>query len=138
MVVFSSISRFRCIGVAAFPFFFNDTATTEIYTYGHTLSLHDALPISGAAGAEDVTDVHVGAPASNASGSRATLMNSSSSDATPCSAGSRRGSPCSNTRPCETNSTRSQTASTSYMLCEVQRMPQTGRASGRERVCQYV
>src|SRR3546814_19260314 len=27
-------------------FFFNDTATTEIYTYGHTLSLRDALPIS--------------------------------------------------------------------------------------------
>src|SRR3546814_5412336 len=26
-------------------FFFNDTATTEIYTYRHTLSLHDALPI---------------------------------------------------------------------------------------------
>src|SRR3546814_8699156 len=26
-------------------FLFNDTATTEIYTYGHTLSLHDALPI---------------------------------------------------------------------------------------------
>src|SRR3546814_2490437 len=24
----------------------NDTATTVIYTYGHTLSLHDALPIS--------------------------------------------------------------------------------------------
>src|SRR5574337_1034753 len=30
-----------------FSFFFNDTATTEIYT----LSLHDALPISGAAAA---------------------------------------------------------------------------------------
>src|SRR3546814_11850934 len=29
-----------------FVFFFNDTATTEIYTYLHTLSLHDALPIS--------------------------------------------------------------------------------------------
>src|SRR3546814_3398899 len=28
--------------------FFNDTATTEIYTYLHTLSLHDALPISRA------------------------------------------------------------------------------------------
>src|SRR3546814_1818791 len=28
-------------------FFFNDTTTTEIYTYLHTLSLHDALPISG-------------------------------------------------------------------------------------------
>src|SRR3546814_2104420 len=27
-------------------FFFNDTATTGIYTYGHTLSLHDALPTS--------------------------------------------------------------------------------------------
>src|SRR3546814_17260955 len=26
--------------------FFNDTAPTEIYTYGHPLSLHDALPIS--------------------------------------------------------------------------------------------
>src|SRR3546814_20483366 len=25
-------------------FFFKDTATTEIYTYLHTLSLHDALP----------------------------------------------------------------------------------------------
>src|SRR2546429_9836527 len=29
-------------GIASFFFFFNDTATTEIYT----LSLHDALPIS--------------------------------------------------------------------------------------------
>src|SRR6186713_3210837 len=27
-------------------FFFNDTATTEIYTPLYTLSLHDALPIS--------------------------------------------------------------------------------------------
>src|SRR3546814_17080397 len=30
-------------------FVFNDTATTEIYTYLHTLSLHDALPISRSA-----------------------------------------------------------------------------------------
>src|SRR3546814_18055485 len=28
-------------------FFFNNTATTEIYPYCHTLSLPDALPISG-------------------------------------------------------------------------------------------
>jgi hypothetical protein len=28
-----------------FFFFFNDTATTEIYTQAYTLSLHDALPI---------------------------------------------------------------------------------------------
>src|SRR3546814_12887193 len=27
-------------------FFVNDTATTDIYTYWHTLSLHDSLPIS--------------------------------------------------------------------------------------------
>src|SRR3546814_15228243 len=32
--------------VIALLVFFNDTATTEIYTYLHTLSLHDALPIS--------------------------------------------------------------------------------------------
>src|SRR5213076_3592732 len=29
-----------------YVFFFNATATTEIYTVGNTLSLHDALPIS--------------------------------------------------------------------------------------------
>src|SRR5213596_4229290 len=32
-------------GIVVF-FFFNDTATTEIYTRPYTLSLHDALPIS--------------------------------------------------------------------------------------------
>src|SRR3546814_20654217 len=31
---------FRCV-----YFFFTDAATSEIYTYWHTLSLHDALPI---------------------------------------------------------------------------------------------
>src|SRR3546814_18601205 len=31
-----------------FLFFFNDTPATEISTYGHTLSLHDALPICAA------------------------------------------------------------------------------------------
>src|SRR3546814_10303241 len=41
-------------------FLFNDTATTEIYTYCHTLSLHDALPISRHAGYR----VHGGARAS--------------------------------------------------------------------------
>src|SRR5213594_4717845 len=33
----------------SFFFFFNDTATTEIYTSVHTLSLHDPLPISAQA-----------------------------------------------------------------------------------------
>src|SRR3546814_13329656 len=31
-------------------FVFYNPSTTEIYTYGHTLSLHDALPISTIAG----------------------------------------------------------------------------------------
>src|SRR3546814_15901315 len=35
-----------CMKCVQLSFFFNDTATTEIYTYRHTLSLHDALPIS--------------------------------------------------------------------------------------------
>src|SRR2546426_3377065 len=42
-IVFVSLPSLRCHHFSFF-FFFNDTATTEIYT----LSLHDALPISGA------------------------------------------------------------------------------------------
>src|SRR5262245_62695915 len=38
-----------------FSFFFNDTATTEIYT----LSLHDALPISQSAGEEQAPVVRI-------------------------------------------------------------------------------
>src|SRR3546814_15175231 len=41
----SSCSYVRTV-VLLIVFLFNDTATTEIYTYEHTLSLHDALPIS--------------------------------------------------------------------------------------------
>src|SRR5881397_3820101 len=33
-------------------FFFNETATTEIYTAQYTLSLHDALPISARRGSD--------------------------------------------------------------------------------------
>src|SRR5690606_28619928 len=39
-----SICTYRVLHLTVIFFFFNDTATTEIYT----LSLHDALPISGA------------------------------------------------------------------------------------------
>src|SRR5574337_1332394 len=39
------------IALLSFFFFFNDTATTEIYT----LSLHDALPICEEAGADEDT-----------------------------------------------------------------------------------
>src|SRR2546426_12107517 len=49
----------RLLSSASFFFFFNDTATTEIYT----LSLHDALPISGFYGrdpwrAPQIHDLH--------------------------------------------------------------------------------
>src|SRR5256885_14716415 len=40
MILLSVLHSFLC---SSFFFFFNDTATTEIYT----LSLHDALPIYG-------------------------------------------------------------------------------------------
>src|SRR3546814_20563142 len=45
-------------------FFFNDTATTEIYTYLHTLSLHDALPIWPLAPSEGSAGASGMAPAS--------------------------------------------------------------------------
>src|SRR6266498_6122881 len=47
MCVVSVLLFFLC-------FFFNDTATTEIYT----LSLHDALPISGSAVSTDAGSSH--------------------------------------------------------------------------------
>src|SRR5881628_1438992 len=44
--------------ICSFLFFFNDTATTEIYTSVNTLSLHDALPISGTPVVEGAHGVH--------------------------------------------------------------------------------
>src|SRR5258707_7294620 len=46
------LSRTRTVYFSSF--FFNDTATTEIYT----LSLHDALPISQHAADQAVADLH--------------------------------------------------------------------------------
>src|SRR5213075_3551350 len=55
-----------------FFFFFNDTATTEIYTTRHTLSLHDALPISRSVSSSPGRSSGVGSttPTSAASRSR--------------------------------------------------------------------
>src|SRR3546814_14920880 len=41
----STMSDVMCTVLYLLSFFFNATATTEIYTYGHPLSLPDALPI---------------------------------------------------------------------------------------------
>src|SRR5260370_37261136 len=46
LTIWRRLLRFTCVSI----FFFNDTATTEIYT----LSLHDALPISWRAGTGSV------------------------------------------------------------------------------------
>src|SRR3546814_10634443 len=45
MNVLSVVVLYMAYGWIYLFFFFKDTETTEIYTYGHTLSLHDALPI---------------------------------------------------------------------------------------------
>src|SRR6266853_1802484 len=60
-----------------FLFFFNDTATTEIYT----LSLHDALPISDAhaAGAKHLEDAVVPQPPQFVGDRKSTRLNSSHS-----------------------------------------------------------
>src|SRR3546814_16511423 len=47
-------------------FFFNDTGTTEIYTYCHTLSQRDALPIYVVAGLRRELVVDVGVPEAKA------------------------------------------------------------------------
>src|SRR3546814_8169312 len=52
-----------------FLFFFNETATTEIYTYLHTLSLHDALPIFVHEGNASVSAVWLFQPRHRYSGS---------------------------------------------------------------------
>src|SRR3546814_9442317 len=59
--------------------FFKDTATTEIYTYGHTLSLHDALPICPPTVSAIASTCRSGTPnATAASGRELTAYNRSS------------------------------------------------------------
>src|SRR3546814_14304732 len=46
LLIFVFVILCVCLDIVSFVFFFKDTATTEFYTYGHPLSLHDALPFS--------------------------------------------------------------------------------------------
>src|SRR2546422_8754356 len=64
MSTVESLSMSRSTAVSRRPlfFFFNDTATTEIYT----LSLHDALPISSAGWTSRATCTTVATPATAA------------------------------------------------------------------------
>src|SRR5260221_231057 len=68
--------------------------------------------------AGDGAQLHVATSATALSGSRATRMNKSSNVAESCSCGSVCGFPSSSTLPRDRNNTRSQTSSTSFMLCE--------------------
>src|SRR3546814_16483234 len=45
-IEYSSLRGLFCSDILVFVY--NETSTTEIYTYVHTLSLHDALPIYAA------------------------------------------------------------------------------------------
>src|SRR3546814_14517578 len=99
-------------------FFFNDTATTEIYTYGHTLSLHDALPIADPRFASDLSDLRRRNPGRSLS----------QLAQTPGIWRSRRGSSRRpRARPWHRRADRKSRHGD----------PQIGRASCRERVCQY-
>src|SRR3712207_9454016 len=62
------LDTFVYITTAVLCFFFNDTATTEIYT----LSLHDALPIWGASCTGSWRRNPVGWPLPGSSGTRVT------------------------------------------------------------------
>src|SRR6202049_5349195 len=63
-------------GVDFLFFFFNDTATTEIYT----LSLHDALPIFGFLAVHGFAELHVGAEPAVSLDRKSTRLNSSHTD----------------------------------------------------------
>src|SRR5438552_19067935 len=78
MLIATSFHRTAILLYSSSFFFFNDTATTEIYT----LSLHDALPISGAAaraasseaGSKDDSSGEIEAPPHNSKASFATEL----------------------------------------------------------------
>src|SRR3546814_18404900 len=59
-------------------FFFNDRATTEIYTDGHPLSLHDALPIYSTPRKLIMTSITSGYPLAPGRGSHYATRNASS------------------------------------------------------------
>src|SRR3546814_17078582 len=48
----------RLLCILTVSFFFTDTPTTEIYTYIHTLSLTDALPIYSTPTTKEINHVH--------------------------------------------------------------------------------
>src|SRR3546814_13937490 len=116
-------------------FFFNDTATTEIYPYLHTLSLHGALPIYPGVARQPVVDdlflvFHDHSLLQGDSFRPGTALPQVRAPLTGCSAPAfgvaSPGRDPGKTVPCVSDS-----SSTRPATCRV-----IGRASCRERVCQ--
>src|SRR3712207_3840771 len=90
-------------------FFFNDTATTEIYT----LSLHDALPILGVAGPAARRE-----PRLSLARSRKIEAGTSAPDL-PCVGGSRPMSPRKNGKAARSEEHTSELQSRQYLVCRL-------------------
>src|SRR3546814_20559594 len=127
-------------------FFFNDTSTTEIYTYLHTLSLHDALPIFEQHDEGQLAQAlhHLDAPVDDLLGE---VVLDRRLDATfkQVSAGGARRQAVDHRVVREqaeaTNAQRVAEGLTALLLerhCTTVDVVQTGRAPGRERVDPYV
>src|SRR3546814_15723874 len=105
-------------------FFFNDTATTDIYTYWHSRALHDARPIFGHCGTLPgfgPADLHDDDRHAFVGGLR-------------CDRGKAR-------RRLQTLDEHQDDAALAFieeMIDELQTLQEIGRASCRERVCQSV
>src|SRR3546814_16160814 len=121
-----------------FEFLFNDTATTEIYTYLHTLSLHDALPIYScrSKGSFEMFEKTLGMP----SGATSTRPRISASSAVGVSLmiDAILRSTASAMRADVSMCSTAQSRSIYPACCSPELRSEIGRASCRERVCQEV
>src|SRR3546814_15588993 len=113
-------------------FFLKDQATTEIYTYSHPLSLHDALPIY----------VPLLTLAENIALPRATgLLLDAEADRVAADAAIARlaiKAPGADALPGELSGGNAQKVVIAKWLAPTTRVLQIGRASCRDRVCQSV
>src|SRR3546814_15239647 len=109
-----------------------DTSTTEIYTYGHTLTLHDALPISSLVGS-NARSRRVAFSSSDSTRTLAPLLLISSMPSSRCFLYSACSSGTASAKVCLIVAWCS-----SGRLDHQPGLNKIGRASCRERVCQYV
>src|SRR3546814_20160872 len=110
-----------------FRFFFIDTSNTDIYPYGHTLSLHDALPIWLWHGfVQDVGEIEAGP----LDGDNPQIILDRGDH--------RRKEPAALTGPDDGARVVAQATRIGRRQTARRQIIEIGRASCRERVCQYV